>query len=119
MKLLILPNKFLTAVTIELTIPVFFCSASLLASSYKNSRRLIETEVQASQVRSNIDNYKNNGIEKVEISAVLDDKCCMDCADHDGKIIDSNKIELYDVILHCNCRCTTLPCIYIDGKLIE
>ena len=88
-------------------------------SSYSNSRRLIETEVQASQVKANIDNYKNNGIEKVEISAVLDSKCCMDCMDHDGKIIDSDKIQVYEVVRHPRCRCTTLPCIYIDGELIK
>ena len=88
-------------------------------ASYSNSRRLIETEVQVAQVKANIDNYKNNDIEKVQISAVLDSKCCMDCMDHDGKIIDSDKIQVYEVVRHPNCRCTTLPCIYIDGKLVE
>ena len=63
---------------------------------------------------ANIDNYSNNDIEKVEISAVLDSKCCNDCIDHDGKIIEVKKVNVYDVIKHPNCRCTTLPCISIS-----
>lgn len=63
-------------------------------ASYSNSRRLIETEIQASQIKANIDNYKNNDIEKVQISAVLDSKCCMDCSDREGKVIEVNKAVL-------------------------
>ena len=60
-------------------------------SSYSNSRRLIETEISASQNKANIDNYKNNDIKKCEISTVLDNKCCMDCSDREGKVIDVEK----------------------------
>lgn len=63
-------------------------------SSYSNSRRLIETEISASQNKANLDNYKNNGIEKVEISSVLDQKLCNDCADRDGEVIDVEKVVI-------------------------
>ena len=33
--------------------------------------------------------------------------------------LDSDKIQVYEVVRHPRCRCTTLPCIYIDGKLVE
>ena len=62
-----------------------------MSSSYSNSRRLIETEISASQNKANIDNYKNNDINKCEISTVLDNKCCMDCSDREGKVIDVEK----------------------------
>ena len=63
-------------------------------ASYSNSRRLIETEISASQNKANIDNYKNNGINKCEISTILDNKCCMDCSDREGKVIEVNKAVL-------------------------
>lgn len=86
-----------------------------MSSSYSNSRRLIETEVQAAQNKANLDNYKNNDIQKVEISAVLDKRCCNNCANREGKIILVDKAVLGDNIppFHPNCRCCLLPVIDI------
>lgn len=89
-----------------------------MGGSYSNARRLIETEVQVAQIKANIDNYKNNDIEKVEISAILDNKVCSHCNNHDGSIV-----SVQDGIIgadlppfHPQCRCTTIPVINIDEE---
>lgn len=86
-----------------------------MGSSYSAARRLVETEVQVAQIKANVDNYKNNGIEKVEISAVLDKKVCNDCKEYDGKIVVVEKGIIGKDLppFHPSCRCTTLPVIDI------
>ena len=95
--------------------------AKKMSSSYSAARRLCETECQASINKANIDNYKNNDIEKCEISSVLDQKLCNDCADRDGKVIEVSKAVLgvNTPPYHPSCRCCLVPCIYIDGELID
>lgn len=90
--------------------------SATMGSSYSNAKRLVETEVQASQTKANVDNYINNGIEKAEISSILDKKICKHCNKHDGKIVN-----IRDAIIgvdlppyHPYCRCTLLPYIDLD-----
>ena len=85
-----------------------------LNASYENTRRLVETEIQASQTKANVDNYLNNGIDKVEISTMLDSKLCDSCNSHEGKIIplEGAIIGKHLPPYHPNCRCTVLP--YLD-----
>lgn len=86
-----------------------------MGSSYNNARRLVETEISAAQTRANIDNYKNNGIDKVEISAILDTKACKTCKQHDSNIVLVEKGILGKDLppFHPNCRCTTIPVVDI------
>ena len=64
--------------------------------SYDACRTLVNTEVQAIQVRSTLNNYANNDIEKCEISAILDNKLCSHCNEHDGEVIEVNEGVLGD-----------------------
>lgn len=83
--------------------------ANTMGSSYSNARRLVETEVMASQSKAKIDNYINNGIEKVEIITSKNEKRkCEHCSKLDGKIV-----SLKDAIIgkdlppyHPYCKCT-------------
>ena len=89
-----------------------------MGSSYSNARRLIETEVQVAQIKANIDNYRNNDIEKVEISAILDSKVCGHCNEHDGSIVSVQDGVIGGDLppFHPMCRCTTIPVIDIDEE---
>lgn len=88
----------------------------VMDSSYSNARRLIETEVQVAQIKANIDNYKNNDIDKVEISSILDSKLCNHCNKRDGSIVsvEDGVIGRDLPPFHPSCRCTTIPVINID-----
>lgn len=81
--------------------------------SYDACRTLVNTEVQAIQVRSTLNNYANNDIEKCEISAILDTKLCSHCNEHDGDIVEVVNGVMGDNIppYHPNCRCCLLPVI--------
>lgn len=86
-----------------------------MGSSYSNARRLIETEIQVAQIKANIDNYSNNDIEKVEISAILDSRVCGHCNEHDGSIVSVEDGVIGGDLppFHPMCRCTTIPVIDI------
>lgn len=81
--------------------------------SYDACRTLINTEVQAIQVRSTLNNYEQNGIDKYEVTSILDKKTCKGCKKHDGEIIDISDGVMGDNLppYHPNCRCTILPVI--------
>ncbi len=89
-----------------------------MSSSYSNARRLVETEVQVAQIKANVDNYKNNDIDKVEISAILDQKTCSHCNEHDGEIVNLDTAVVGGELppYHPMCRCTTIPVIDIDDN---
>lgn len=86
-----------------------------LSSSYSNTRRLVETEVQVAQIKANVDNYRNNEIDKVEISSILDDRICSHCEDKDGSIVSLDSAVIGGELppYHPLCRCTTIPIIDI------
>lgn len=81
--------------------------------SYDACRNLVNTEVQAIQVRATVNNYQNNGIEKCEVSAILDTKACNHCREHDGDIVEVDKVIMSVDIppFHTNCRCCLLPVV--------
>lgn len=81
--------------------------------SYDACRNLINTEVAAVQNRATLNNYENNGIEKYEVSAILDTRTCSHCNDHDGEIEEVGNGVMGQNLppYHVNCRCCILPII--------
>lgn len=83
--------------------------------SFKNARRLAETETAYVQELSSYEQYKDNDIEQYQILATLDSRTSETCRHLDGKIIDMKdyKIGVTAPPFHCHCRTTTIP--YIEG----
>jgi len=66
---------------------------------------------------------KEKEIQRVQFSAIMDDKVCELCAELDGLIVPENSpvVEKYQTPIHYNCRCFWLPITKedIDNPAIE
>lgn len=71
-------------------------------TSAYNSKRLVETEVSRCHIGAFERFCKETGVKKVIRNAILDNRTCTDCAEHDGEIYDIGKIP---EIPHPLCRC--------------
>ena len=70
-------------------------------SSY-NAKRLVTTEVSRCHNESFRRFCYETGVKKVIRNAILDNKTCTDCAEHDGEIYDIGKMPY---VPHPMCRC--------------
>ena len=70
-------------------------------SSY-NAKRLVTTEVSRCHNESFRRFCKETGVKKVIRNAILDNKTCTDCAEHDGEIYDIGNMPQ---VPHPMCRC--------------
>ena len=70
-------------------------------SSY-NAKRLVTTEVSRCHNESFRRFCYETGVKKVIRNAILDNKTCTDCAEHDGEIYDIGKMP---DVSHPMCRC--------------
>lgn len=86
--------------------------------AYYNAQRLIRTETNYFQNQSELDAYKEMGIEKYKYLATLDLRTSEICREMDGKIfnVKDKKQGLNAPPMHPNCRSTTTPYI---GKEYE
>ncbi len=86
-----------------------------LESSYKNSERLIRTEVNFVNNYSAIESFKEQNIEKYQFEAVLDLRTSEICSNMDGKVFLTKEmvVGVNCPPMHPNCRSTIVP--YIDG----
>ena len=82
-----------------------------ISSSFNNLKSLVRTEVQAVQIKANVDNYKSNDIEKVRVSTILDDRTCSNCSSHKDKIVRLDKSIIGKDLppFHTHCRCVIIP----------
>lgn len=82
--------------------------------------RLIRTETTYVANASELQAYKEAGVEKLQYLATLDTKTSDICRRHDGEVITVDKAEPGRNIppLHANCRSTTLE-IFEDDNLAE
>ena len=71
-------------------------------TSAYNAKRLAETEVSRCHIGAFERFCKETGVKKVIRNAILDNRTCTDCAEHDGEIYDIDKIP---EIPHPMCRC--------------
>ena len=76
--------------------------------SYK-AERLVRTESISAFNDANMYQYRDSGIEQVQITAGLEDsgRVCEECADEHGKVYSID--DCPTVPFHFNCRCTILP----------
>lgn len=74
---------------------------------YSNASRLARTEVAHVYNSSTIDRYREAGVKQVRVLAAADERTCPICKEHDGKIVDINKVVYGENIpcFHSNCRC--------------
>lgn len=79
--------------------------------SYGQAKTLARTELSRVQVQSQVDKYKAAGVEKVQFTAVMDDRTSEICQEMDGQIfdIDSLAVGENEPPLHPNCRSTVIP----------
>ena len=90
-----------------------------LASSYKNSERLIRTEVNFVNNYSAIESFKEQNIEKYQYEAVLDLRTSEICSNMDGKVF-LTKEKLFDRIIAkrraeiVNCIMKKRKCCHTD-----
>ncbi len=86
-----------------------------LESDYKNTVRLIRTEVNYINNKASIESYKEKGIKQYEFVAVLDLRTSEMCSEKDGEIINIDElvVGINCPPLHPNCRSTIIP--HIEG----
>lgn len=75
--------------------------------SYYQADRLIRTETSHVFNSANLENYKDAGIEYVEIIDVGDDRECEECEDIANQVYPINEAPMLPI--HPNCRCTYVP----------
>lgn len=75
---------------------------------YYKAKRLCNTELTHIQIQSTIDKYKEAGINKIKIVAVMDDKTCEECEEWNDKIVNIQEIQFGVNVppKHPNCRCS-------------
>lgn len=88
-------------------------------TSYSNAQRLVRTEMNYIQNQAIVDKFREDGIEKFEFLAELDERTCSECEALDGKIYLLSAIQVGKNCppIHPNCRCTILA--VIDGATPE
>lgn len=79
--------------------------------SYGQAKVLARTELSHVQVQSQIDKYKVSGVERVQFSAVMDDRTSEICEELNGTIIGIDEIEegVNAPLMHPCCRSTLIP----------
>ena len=79
--------------------------------SYTNATRLVRTEASRVMNEATLNNYKENGIEKYEYMAYLDNKTSKQCKGLDGKVfnVENAKAGVNLPPMHPNCRSTIIP----------
>lgn len=94
--------------------------AKKMNSKKFDAYRLLHTESSFLMSEATHAGYKEDGVEKYQILAILDSKTCGICGDLDGKIFQTNDaiIGLNFPPFHQGCRCTTVP-YYDDMDLSD
>ncbi len=89
--------------------------------SEKQAARLVYTEQAYFNSLSQLDGYKNLGVNKFEVIGTLDGKTCSTCGDMDGMIFDLKDYEpgVTANPFHPRCRCTTAPAIDEEFDIAE
>jgi SPP1 gp7 family putative phage head morphogenesis protein len=77
------------------------------------ARRLIRTEASYVTNQANLEAYRENGDERYEYMAIIDDKTSEICEDLDGEIflVKDAKVGVNFPPMHPNCRSTTAPVV--------
>lgn len=76
------------------------------------TQRLVRTEYMHAMNQGQIETYKENGYEKLEWVATMDDKTSDICRKRNGKTYSVDSLP--DIPAHPNCRCTLVPIIDTD-----
>lgn len=84
-----------------------------LDSDFKNTQRIVRTELNYSLGQSSLEAYKNDGIKQYEMLSCSDNRRCELCESLDGKKfnIEEAKPGINYHPLHPNCRCTSIPVV--------
>lgn len=82
-------------------------------TSFSNASRLVRTEMNYIQNQAIVDKFREDGIEKFEFLAELDERTCSECEALDGKIYLLSAIQVGKNCppIHPNCRCTILAVV--------
>jgi SPP1 gp7 family putative phage head morphogenesis protein len=79
------------------------------------AKRIVRTETMEAVNTGVMDEYRSEGVDKVEWLAA--EGCCPRCQELDGRVysIDGG----VHAPLHPNCRCTLIPVVDAPGKSVE
>jgi SPP1 gp7 family putative phage head morphogenesis protein len=79
--------------------------------SYGQAKVLARTELSRVPVQGQVDKYIASGVEKVEFTAVMDDRTSEICQEMNGKIFRVDELVPGENLapLHANCRSTCVP----------
>lgn len=93
--------------------------AKAMNVSKNQASRLVMTESAYFAMESQLEAYKELGVEEYEILATLDFKTSDICRIMDGKVfkVSDGHIGVNAPPFHCNCRTTTIP--YYDDEFTE
>lgn len=78
-----------------------------MSVGFSNADMVVRTELMHTINAGQIQKYKDNGYEKLEILVAEDERLCKLCGGKNGKIVDVDSTEVPP--FHPRCRCTVIP----------